>query len=120
MCTVTSFAGIPRYEATSARPLPGVWLGDHTSTLPSLNEAAAFCGSSGACEMNGKEYATSTTLAALFNAASTSPSVRKFRAGLPFENSSALRANSTLLCVAEGPSSQVILSFLRAEFAAHQ
>ena len=31
----------------------GSWLGDHISHLPSLKCAVQFCGSRGACEMNG-------------------------------------------------------------------
>ena len=31
----------------------GIWLVDQISNLPSLKSAVQFCGSSGACEMNG-------------------------------------------------------------------
>ena len=38
---------------TSARPCAGVCVGAQISILPSLNCAVQFCGSSGACAMNG-------------------------------------------------------------------
>ena len=94
---------LPPPEGTGGRcPFCGAHFGRHyVAALPDLVRSVE---------------AAADTFAALFNAASTSPSVRRLRAGLPFESSSALRANSTLLCAAEGPSSHVILSFFRAEF----
>ena len=44
---------MPSVLATRARPGCGFWLGAQISSLPSLNIAVVFCGSSGAWLRNG-------------------------------------------------------------------
>ena len=103
-----------------SRPRCGVWLGDQISSLLPCHWAAQFCGSSGACEMNGYEYAPSTTFEAPASAASGSPSRATVKPGFSFDSSSARFANPALLCDAVAPSFHFTTSFLRALSACHQ
>ena len=48
-------------------------MGPRTQTSPSRNSALQLCGSSVACETNGKEYVLSTTIAAAAITSSTRP-----------------------------------------------
>src|SRR5262245_13648067 len=114
MCVVMSVACIVNVCATRLTPFCGNWLFVQISSLPFWNCALQFCGSRGACERNGYEYAPSTVLVALASAVSALPSLRSIAAGAPFDSSSAFAAKPLLLCDAVGPSSHVTFSACRA------
>ncbi len=112
---------MPSVCADEARPPPGIWLLVQISTLPSLKCAVQFCGSSGACEMNGYEYAASTTFAAPLKrgvdvAVLADGSLRRLLAQLRRRSARKRRCSTC----ARGPSSQFTFSFLRADCACHQ
>src|SRR5262245_56663943 len=111
---------MPAALAATPTPACGVWLGAHTSSLPSLNCATQFCGSSGECGMNGYMYAASTTIAAPANALSTSPSVRSLFEYAPLPSSSALAWKPSLPSEDVGCAAHVTFSCCRADWASHQ
>src|SRR5688572_452767 len=112
---------IPSVCAQRFRPAAGVWLGAHSSSFPFCQCATQFCGSSGACGMNGYMYAPSTTFApGAANAFSTSPSVRSFVEYAPLPSSSALAWYASLVCADVGCSAHVTFNCLRADSACHQ